>query len=120
MEGVLRECDLLTSAIRKKEVPEARCVQALLALQSQGLVLLSNGGGKQAPARQVADRSLVLLLPPEYEIRAAFSGREGGGSSEAGPASSSGPGRVLMITERVRRAVLEPLLSLHDTTQSIR
>ena len=63
---------MLTGSVRKNEVTEARCVLALSSLQTAGLVLLSNGCGRQAPARQVADRSLVLVLVPEYEVRLGF------------------------------------------------
>lgn len=112
IEETLREFELLTGALRTKETTSARLVQGLQALAAAGLVLLTNtsaGGAhpKPAPASLLSDRTLVVMLPPEHEARAAFSKR--GGAADAGRARVGRPVPTIIMSDRIRSAVLEPL-----------
>ena len=112
IEEALREFELLTTALRTKETTSARLVQGLQALAAAGLVLLTNasaGGAhpKPAPASLLSDRTLVVMLPPEHEARAAFSER--GGGADGGRARVGRPVPTIIVSDRIRSAVLEPL-----------
>ena len=99
----------------------ARAHQALSSLAQDGLISLHNGtsvAARQAPQRLVMDLTLVALPFPPHELKEAFSLAPVSSSS-----SSSAGGRhlplvvrhrvALVISERVRKSVLEPLAPLH-------
>jgi len=121
VEEILRELELMTAALRTKETTTARLMLGLQALASQGLLLLTNAAGvasaaaaahRPVPSRLLSERSLVVMLPPEYEVREAFGARP---EFEGLAARSRGVGRsvpTLVLSERVRGAVLEPLKPL--------
>jgi hypothetical protein len=105
IEEALREFDALSGGwLRKREIPTARAIGGLQALSLAGLVVLSNSGGRPAQQRLVSDKTLVLLVPAEYDVVAAFERR--------GQGQGQGRGPALVVSERVRRAVLEPLAPL--------
>lgn len=104
VDEVFSEFDALTGSLRLKEVSEARVIAGLVALANGGLIMLTNAGGRPAPYRLISDKTVVLLVPPEYEVLAAFDSKP---EARLGP-----PVPPLMVTERVRRAVLEPLASI--------
>ena len=109
IEEALREFDALSGGwLRKREIPTARAIGGLQALSLAGLVVLSNSGGRPAQQRLVSDKTLVLLVPAEYDVVAAFE-RRGQGH---GHGQGQGCGPALVVSERVRRAVLEPLAPL--------
>jgi hypothetical protein len=113
--------ELMTAALRTKETTTARLMLGLQALASQGLLLLTNAAGaasaaaaahRPVPSRLLSERSLVVMLPPEYEVREAFGARP---EFEGLVARSRGVGRsvpTLVLSERVRGAVLDPLKPL--------
>jgi len=104
IEEALREFDALSGGwLRKREIPTARAIGGLQALSLAGLVVLSNSGGKPAQQRLISDKTLVLLVPAEYDVVAAFERR----GQRHGQGQGHGP--ALVVSERVRRAVLEPL-----------
>ena len=127
---VITEVDRLTGLLEKRSIPEQRVVQALMALGSEeSLVVLTNTtNGKSCSTRHVTSRTLVLMVPPYHDVRDAFLPRDGasfGVTSHVRAGVNCGfvdkfgnraIGRAsprLVITDRVRRAVLEPLESVH-------
>ena len=127
---VVAEMDRLTGVLEKKTIPEERVIQALIALASEeSLLVLTNGTGKPSSTRHVTNRTLVLLIPSYHEVRDAFMVKEGTGHHAIATSARAGincgyrdrfgdrpVGRAsprLVITDRVRRAVLEPLEVIH-------
>lgn len=127
---VVTEFDRLTGMVQKRAIAESRVVQALMALANEeSLVMLTNGAGKPSSTRHVTGQTLVLMIPPYHHVRDAFLPHEGGtgvlamanvragvncgfvdkfGNKQVGRAAPR-----MVITDRVRRAVLEPLEVLH-------
>lgn len=106
--------------------------QAFLSLVKSGIIVLSNGFEEGAPRDLVTAHSAIEFLPAEHEFEAAFkkgfiadsstgagAGAGGGIASAAGSdrgsssSSSSSAGHqrsepTLRVSNRVRRAVLNP------------
>jgi Cdc6-like AAA superfamily ATPase len=99
---LLSELDSMTGVMRRNESTCARVLLGLTTLVQEGLILLCGGAGKPITARLVTDETLVLIQVPMYEICAAF--QENIETLKIGRKQSS-----LVISDRVRRAVLEPL-----------
>ena len=134
---VVKEFDLMTGSLRKGDFTEDRVLQALTALADEEslLVLASGREGRQGGLesnRLMTEQSVVLLVPPHNDIKKAFVARDAPSSSSSAGAGHSqvggeptgvnrsfldafGTRRVgretprLVITDRVRRLVLEPL-----------
>ena len=103
-------------------------LRGLETLSREGLLVL-HMGGKLVPLRLVTEHTLVLLLSPEHDIKLAFQPQgqeqgeingEGTGNCSSGSGSGSGSSSVaaygigcrssapLIVSDRIRRAVLEP------------
>ncbi len=102
VDEVLQELDRLTGAFRRNESTRSRALLGLTALVQDGLIMLCGGAGKPVAARLVTDQTLVMLQPPMYEVLAAF--HPNIESQEIGRKRLP-----LVLSDRVRRAVLEPL-----------
>ena len=115
-------------------LPEESVRQAFLSLVKSGIIVLSNGFEEGAPRDLVTAHSAIEFLPAEHEFEAAFkkgfiadsstgagagAGAGGGIASAAGSdrgsssSSSSSAGHqrsepTLRVSNRVRRAVLNP------------
>jgi hypothetical protein len=102
VEDVLEELEKLTGTFRRKESTRPRALLGLTALVQEGLINLYGGVGKSTSSRLVTEETLVQLNPPIYEVQEAFHSN----------IDSQVVGRErmpLVISDRVRRAVLEPL-----------
>ena len=99
---VLDELDRLTGALRRRESTFAGSLQGLLFLVREGLILLL-AGNKSTPARVVTNQTIIIMLPPSYEIYEAFQATLEPDLECIGRERFS-----LMVSDRVRRAVLEP------------
>ncbi len=102
VSDVLEELDRLTGVLRRRESTQARALQGLHYLVREGLILLLTGN-KVTPSQVVTNQTLVVMMSPSYEVKEAF---------QATVEDATGSrGRVhvpLMVSDRVRRAVLEP------------
>jgi hypothetical protein len=109
VQEVLSEFDRLTGSFRRKESTHSKALNALSALSYEGLIHLYVGNGKtSASSRLVTDQTLVLLTPPMYEVRAAF---QYNNNNNTHSESLGRPYLPIVISDRIRRAVLEPLKS---------
>ena len=111
VDEVLQELDRLTGAFRRNESTRSRAFLGLISLVQVGLITLCGGAGKSVAARLVTDQTLVALQPPMYEILAAF--HPNIDSQEIGRKRSP-----LVLSDRVRRAVLEPLVAVATIIES--
>ena len=107
-----------SQALRRHESTYTRVLRGLETLSREGLVAI-HAGGKVVPLRLMTEHSQVLLLSPEHDVRHAFQLQEpepakqrGGVQDGAGAAVcdifSGRKCHPLTVSDRVRRAVLEP------------
>ena len=96
--------------LHRRESTTARVYSGLSTLSDEGLLVL-HSGGKTIPLRLTTGHTQVLLLSPEHDIKGAFRSQEQGLDGEQSTNSIGGISlkrHGLIISDRMRRAVLEP------------
>jgi hypothetical protein len=111
-------------------LPEESVRSALLSLVKSGVIVLNNGFEEGAPRDLITAHSAIEFLPAEHEFEAAFKkgfiadsssgaagdlghGNTAGSARSSSSSSSSSAGHqrsepTLRVSNRVRRAVLNP------------